>query len=115
MEEFTRLLAYSYSEQHLILDARTSGHSCRFAVDAGALDDHLSKFQLQAVCQMHDIFYKASELLDRNDTSSLVDTSRRFGSAIQKEIKSLRKTVPIFREVVMQYMAHRLRAKVQFA
>jgi hypothetical protein len=43
MEEVTRFLIYSYSEQHLNLDdAETFSHSSRFAVNAKAHDGHLS-------------------------------------------------------------------------
>jgi hypothetical protein len=113
MEEFIRFLAYSYSEQHLNLDPVTTSHSCRFAVNAGGNDGHPSSSNCKRCVYCKTSFDKTLELLDHND--SLVDTSRRHDGAIQEEIKSMRKTVPIFREVVMQYMAHRFRAKVQFA
>jgi hypothetical protein len=112
MEEMTRFLAFAYSENHLNLDADDSCHSCTFGVNAGGLAHHPSNANCKKCADCMTFFDKILKLLDHVDSLA---KSRQLDDEIQKEIESMRQTAPILQKVVVQYMAHRLRAKVQFA
>jgi hypothetical protein len=112
MEEITSFLAYRYSELHLNLDAEESCHSCRFGSNAGALDNHPSSSNCEMCAECMTFFDKTLELLEHCDS---IVAHQLLDIEIRKEIESMRKTTPVLQEIVLQYMAHRLRAKVQFA
>jgi hypothetical protein len=88
MEAHVRFLAHSYSKQHLnIDDAGMSSHSCRFAVNAEALDGHPTSSNCKKCVDCMTFFSKTSELLDHSD--GLADTDHPHDVPIQKEIESI--------------------------
>lgn len=106
-----QFLSYQFSEQHLQINSVLKVLCCTYSVNKNykCLHFHEQKqcrLSLEALTSM-DPFESILNYLD-------IQNNEELDAEIIYEVASMKKTIPIIKNQVKNYMSHRMRAKIQF-
>jgi hypothetical protein len=113
-DETQQFMAYEFSEKHLNIDSVKKDHCCRFAVNKESTCTHTHE---HAHCKQCVETFNCVERF-RSLLYFIDETCRVKNVELDKETKTelatMEKAAPFVEQHVVHYLAHRLRAKVQF-
>mmetsp|Transcript_14660 Transcript_14660/g.18464 ORF Transcript_14660/g.18464 Transcript_14660/m.18464 type:complete len:153 (-) Transcript_14660:436-894(-) len=103
-----QFIMWDYSHNHLQLSSNDSAHCCTFALD-GDCDHEHSQTSCNKCCSVMKL-----TSTDGPVAKFLENVHTAGGNHVVEEVPTMKNAVPRLREMLKYYLAHRLRANVQF-
>lgn len=109
-EEIQMYIMWEYTDSHLEISSQDRAHCCTYALDPKKSKQRRYNTQCCGKCNSCLDFFDTNVKNTLDKVKSLVATNENDS----EELGSMYRALPLLKYAVKHYMAHRLRAKVQF-